>query len=81
MDSSLAAHLHAELRLLQDHASLLAYLLCSNQDRQAFVTIALALLDSVIPFRPSFSPPIASDSTQLVGSGDAEHLGFSDFGL
>ena len=63
IDSSLVAHLYVESRLLQDHASLLAYLLHSNQDRQASVTTVLALLDFVVPVRPSPTPSVVGDST------------------
>ena len=63
IDSSLVVHLYVEPRLLQDHAFLLAYLLHSNQDRQAFVTTALALLDFVVPVRPFPTPSVAGDST------------------
>ena len=69
MDNSLADHLHHELRLLQNHASLLAYLLCSNKLRQDFVIAALASLDSTVPVGPSPASPVAGDSTQPVGSG------------
>ena len=60
-----------------DHASLLAYLLRSNQDRHASVTTTLASLDFVVP-RPSPTPSVVGASTQPVGSGDTERLGYSD---
>ena len=88
MDSCLATHLKAELRLLQDHASLLAYLLGSNQDRQASVTIALASLDFAVPIGPSPAPPVAGDSPQPAGNGDIDpstfrilSISFPNFGL
>ena len=62
-----------------DHASLLAYLLRSNQDRQASVTIALASLDFVFPARSSPTPPVTSASTQPASSGDTERFGFFGF--
>ena len=64
--------------MLQDHASLLADLLCSNQDRQASITTALTSLDSDVPARPSPTPPVASAFTQPVGGGDIERLDFLD---
>ena len=63
MYSRLAAYLQAKLCLLQVHASSLAYLLRSNQDRQAFVTTALATLHSDDPIGPSHVPPIDVDSS------------------
>ena len=76
MDSSLAAHLQVELRLLQDHASLLAYLLCSNQDRQASITATLTSLDSIVLNELSPAPLVASDFPQPVGSGDIDPCTF-----
>ena len=62
-----------------DQASLLAYFLCSNEDRQASVTAALALLDSIVPARPSPTPSVSNASTQPAGSGDAECFRFFRF--
>ena len=75
---SLVAHLQVELRLLWDHASLLAYLLRSNHDRQASVSIALATLYSNGPVDAFPVPPVQAYSAQPTTSGDIEPLDFSD---
>ena len=76
MDNRLVAHLQAKPRLLQYHASMLAYLLLSNQDKQAFVTSALASIHSD---GPSAVPIVTDDSPQPVGNNDTEPLHFSDY--
>ena len=75
MGNLLVVHLHAELRLLQDHASILASLLRYNQDRQTSASVVLSVLISV---SPSAIPPTAHNSPQPTGSGDTKPLHFSD---
>ena len=79
MDMGIIPHLRVELRLLQDHASLLKYLVLSNRDRQASVSATLAALQPDKPVGVSAAPPPFADTTQPSAYGDTESIHFSDF--
>ena len=62
MNTGTITHPREELHLLQEHASLLEHLLCSNCDHQAFISTKLATIQPATPVRvyggSSFPPPL-----------------------
>ena len=79
MDMGIIPHLRVELRLLQDHASLLKYLVLSNRERQASVSATLAALQPAKPVGVFAAPPPLVDKTQPSAYGDTESVHFSYF--